>query len=319
MNILIVGGAGHIGSYLTPRLTAAGHKVRVVARHAKPHYGNPQLGWQDVEWIIADRKKEEKDPSWLNRMTDIETDIVIDLICYQPEQNRIMMQAFAGRIEHFLHCGSIWAYGPAIRTPFQESYPRNPISTYGRNKAYIEAELIDAFQKDGFPATIVHPGHISGREWLPIDPQGTVDGVGIYKKLAHEQTVHLPNTGLATLHHVHADDVAQMFERSVLRRQAALGEAFSTVAPYALTLLGCCECVATLFGKKPNIEFVPLAQLQEILGEKPFATTKTHVEHSPCAAIDKAKRLLGYQPRYTTEQIYHECLAYLLETGELTI
>ena len=319
MKILVVGGTGHIGSYLVPRLVLGGHDVQVVARNPRPQYGDPRIVWKRVKWIVADRRSEEKDGSWQRRMASVDVDAVIDLICFTPEQNQMMIETFAGRTEHFLHCGTIWTYGPATRAPYMEDYPRKPITEYGRLKATIEADILSKYRKDGFPATIVHPGHISGREWLPIDPQGSRNGIQVYKDLALGNPVYLPDTGLTTLHHVHADDVAQIFELAIKHREAALGESFSAVAPYAMALIGCCEFVASLFGKEPNLRFVPLANLKQILGEKAFATTESHVMHSPCCSIEKARRLLGYQPRYTTEQIYKECTEHLLESGRLDI
>ena len=319
MRILIIGGTGHIGSYLTPRMVLAGHDVTVVARNPQPQYTDPRLAWPEVSWVVADRAVEEQDDTWAQRMRGIETDVVIDLICYTPEQNRVMMDAFDGRVRHFLHCGTIWAYGPSARTPYRECYARKPITDYGLEKARIEAELLERFRQSRFPATICHPGHISGRRWLPIDPQGTRNGVDVYLRLAQGKTVHLPEFGRETIHHVHGDDVAQMFQRAIENREAALGESFSTVAPYAMSLVGCCEFVASLFGREPCIEFVPMSNLASILGKAAAAATETHVEHSPCSSIEKAQRLLGYAPRYTTEQIYTECIEYLLESGQLVL
>ncbi len=318
MKILVVGGTGHIGSYLVPRLVLGGHEVKVVARNPAPQYTDPRLAWGQVEWVVADRTAEEKDGTWEQRMASLDVDVVFDLICYTPEQNRTMMAAFEGRIRQFVHCGTIWAYGPPSRTPYSESDPREPISDYGKRKAEIEAELIDRYRMTGFPATIIHPGHISGRKWLPIDPQGTRNGVGVYGKLARGETVHLPQFGRETLHHVHADDLGQLFESAMVRREASLGESFSGVSPYAMSLVACCRFVAHLFGREPNIEFATHEEMEGILGAA-WRTTKDHIDHSPCCSIEKAQRLLGYSPRYTTEQIYVECLEYLLETGELRV
>lgn len=319
MKVLVVGGTGHVGSYLVPRLVLAGHDVQVVARNSKPQYGESRIVWSSVKWIVADRRAEEADGSWQRRMKGIDVDVVVDLICFTPEQNQMMVEAFEGRIDHFLHCGTIWAYGPTTRTPYIEEYPRKPITEYGRLKAMIEADLLVGHRRKGFPATIVHPGHVSGKGWLPIDPQGCRSGVRIYEDLALGNTVCLPDTGLATLHHVHSDDVAQVFELAIRHREASLGESFSAVAPYAMALVGCCESVASLFGKEPIFKFVPLENLAQVIGEKAAAMTKSHIIHSPCCSIEKAQRLLGYQPRYTTEQIYRECVEYLLESGQLNI
>lgn len=60
MKILVIGGTGHIGSYLVPRLVTQGHEVTVIARKPAPHYTSPQLGWSCVQWILAGRREEEK-------------------------------------------------------------------------------------------------------------------------------------------------------------------------------------------------------------------------------------------------------------------
>ena len=325
MKILVVGGTGHIGSYLVPRLVCGGHEVKVVARNPTPQYTDPRLAWGggpesagQVEWIVANRVAEERDGTWTERMAALDVEVVIDLICYTPEQNQTMVEAFEGRIQHFLHCGTIWAYGPPVRTPYRESDPRQPITDYGRNKATIEADLINRYRMAGFPATIIHPGHISGRKWLPIDPQGSRNGVEVYAKLARGEVVHLPEFGLETIHHVHADDLGQLFESAIIRRGASLGESFSGVAPYALSLVACCQFVARLFGREPNIPFATPEEMEQAMGAA-WRITQEHITHSPCCSIEKAQRLLGYSPRYTTEQIYIECLEYLLESGELVI
>lgn len=319
MKILIVGGTGHIGTYLVPRLVMEGHEVAVVARNPRPQYAEERLAWGQVEWVVADRRTEEQSGAWTRRMKGLEADAVVDLICFTPAQNQVMVEAFKGRIGHFLHCGTIWAYGPTERAPYEEHFPRRPIGEYGINKAAIEAQLHRAWQREGFPATLIHPGHICGRKWLPIDPQGARNGVEIYQKLARGEKVYLPDTGLATLHHVHADDVAQLFDLALRHRTQALGESFSAVAPYAMSLLGCCRVVAGFFGREPNIELMPLSKLKAFVGEAAFGTIESHVLNSPCSSIEKGRRLLGYAPRYTTEQVFAECLEYLLESGQLVL
>jgi nucleoside-diphosphate-sugar epimerase len=60
-------------------------------------------------------------------------------------------------------------------------------------------------------------------------------------------------------------------------------------------------------------------QYRKAVGEKNYEITFEHISHSPCASIEKGRRLLGYSPRYTTEQIYRECIEYMLEQGQLAI
>ena len=319
MQILVVGGTWHIGSYLVPRLTRAGHQVAVVARQPRSQYALELLGWQNVRWLAADRVAEELAGTWKARMAAIEADVVIDAIAYSPEQAETIVAAFRGRISHFIHIGTIWAYGPPERVPYEESDPRKPITDYGRKKAQIEALLLQKCRQEGFPATIIHPGHICGRKWLPIDPQGSRDGTGVYRKLARGEPVVLPDRGQATIHHIHSDDIAQLCERAIERRTASLGESFSAVAPYAMSLQGCCQAVAALFGLEPALHFAPLAEMERHVSPASAAIIRDHVTHSPCCSIAKCQRLLDYQPRYTTEQIYTEAVEFMLESGTLDL
>jgi nucleoside-diphosphate-sugar epimerase len=141
--------------------------------------------------------------------------------------------------------------------------------------------------------------------------------VGVYEKLARGGEVWLPDQGTATIHHIHGDDVAQLFELALHHRERALGQAFSAVTAQAVSLAGCCRAVASMFGQMPNLRFCPLSEMMRHVGERSAAIIAEHVTHSPCASIEKGRRLLGYSPRYTTGEIYAECLDYLIETGEL--
>jgi nucleoside-diphosphate-sugar epimerase len=317
MRILIIGGGGHIGSYLVPRLLRERHDVAVAARNAKPRHALNPEAWNAVTWIQADRGKEEQSGAWEKRMTQLDADVVIDMIAFTPEQNDMLVKAFSGRIRHFLHCGTIWSYGRPRRVPYVESDPRRPIGEYGRKKAQIESDLLDQHARHGFPATIFHPGHICGWGWLPIDPQGTRNGVEVYKRLAAGQSVPLCDHGAPTLNHVHADDIAQLVQLAIENPRASIGEAVSAVAPRALTLEACCEAVAAIFGRKANIEYVTRETFREKLGADAAAATFEHADHSPCCSIEKAQKLLGYAPRYATEQIYDEAIHWMRGTAQI--
>ena len=86
-----------------------------------------------------------------------------------------------------------------------------------------------------------------------------------------------------------------------------------------MSLLGCTRFVASLFGKEPQLEFVPLPRMEEFVGKQSAQIIHDHVIHSPCSSIAKGQKLLGYNPRYTTERIYVESIEYLLESGQLEI
>ena len=103
--------------------------------------------------------------------------------------------------------------------PVTEDEPRTAYGDYGTGKAAIEALLQRETLAGGVPAVVLHPGHITG-PWPSSHRPAT--WTWTCGRLATGQPVALPDHGLGVLHHVHADDVAQAFERA-LHRPAAIG------------------------------------------------------------------------------------------------
>ena len=66
----------------------------------------------------------------------------------------------------------------------------------------------------------------------------------VFSTLLRGREVQLPNIGMETVHHVHADDVAQSFVRAMSRRSVAVGESIHIVSPAALTLRGYAERIS---------------------------------------------------------------------------
>ncbi|HEX4813800.1 MAG TPA: NAD-dependent epimerase/dehydratase family protein, partial [Nonomuraea sp.] len=234
MRVVVIGASGHIGTYLVPRLVDAGHDVVAVSRGKRGPY-TPHGAWQRVETVTADRDAEDADGTFGRRIADLGADVVIDLICFQESSARHLAEALHGRVRHFLHCGTIWTHGPSARVPTTEDRPKRPLGEYGRRKAAIEAYLLERAHRDGFPATVVHPGHITGPGWVPVNPAGNVNPA-VFQALADGQELALPNFGMETVQHVHADDVARLFMDAVATPSAAVGESFHSVAVGALTL-----------------------------------------------------------------------------------
>lgn len=313
--VVVLGGTGHIGGYLVPRLVADGHDVTVVTRGRATPY-RPDPAWSRVTTVVADRSEEERAGTFGARVRDLAPDVVIDLICFTPDSARHLVEALTGRVQHFLHCGTIWVHGPSVEVPTTETAPRRPFGGYGIDKAAVEAYLLDAARRHGFPATVLHPGHIVGPGWAPINPAGNLD-LEVFRKLARGEEVALPNLGMETLHHVHADDVAQSFTAAMANRSVAVGESFHVVSPAALTMRGYAETVADWYGQRAALTYLPWPEWRETVDEQYARHTFDHMAHSPNCAIEKATRLLGYRPRYTSLAAVREALEWLATTGKL--
>lgn len=316
MRIVIIGGTGHIGTFLVPRLVATGHDVLVVSRSQRAPY---QLhgAWQAVQHITLDRAAEEASGRFGQQIADLHPDVVIDLICFTLGSARHLVDALRGQVQHLLHCGTIWVHGPSMEVPTTEAQPRRPFGDYGVQKAAIEAYLLDEARRNRFPATVLHPGHIVGPGWAPVNPAGHFNPQ-VFTQLAHGETLTLPNFGLETVHHVHADDVAQAFEQAINHWSTAVGESFHVVSPAALTLRGYAEAMAAWFGQPSRLEFLPWEAWRATVTDGEAAATEDHVRHSPNCSIAKAQRLLDYQPRYSSLQAVCESVTWLVAQGTVT-
>jgi len=313
MRVVIIGGSGHVGTYLVPRLLAAGHEVINISRAQREPY-HTHGAWRSVQQVNADRAAEDAQGVFGQRVRDLEPDLVIDMICFSLASAQQIVECVRGQVQHFLHCGTIWSMGHSVEVPATEETPRHPFGEYGIQKSAIQDYLLEQARRYNFPATVLQPGHIVGPGWIPINPAGNLDP-GVFTRLAHGEEVALPNLGLETLHHVHADDVAQSFMQALANRSVSLGEAFHVVSPAALTLRGYAESVAAWFGQPARLKFLAWDEWRTTVSGDYAAQTWDHIAHSPNASIAKAQRLLDYQPRYTSLQAIYESLQWLVRQG----
>ena len=315
MRVVVIGGTGHIGTYLSPRLVRAGHDVCCVSRGKREpdRYGE---AWSQVRRVTLDRAAGEMAGEFGRRVAELEAEAVIDLTCYTPESARQIVEALRGRVEHFLHCGTIWVHGHSVTVPTPEDAPRHTFGDYGCRKAAIESYLLQEARERGFPATVLHPGHLVGPGWFPINPVANINPQ-VFERLAAGEEVGLPNLGMETLNHVHCDDVAQAFERALASRETACGESFHVVAEKAITLRGYAESAADWFGRGANLRFMPWEEWRTGYTEREAAITWDHISRSPNCSIQKAQTKLGYEPRYTSLSAVHEAVTWLIGNGKI--
>jgi nucleoside-diphosphate-sugar epimerase len=310
MRVTVIGGTGHIGTYLTPRLVEAGHNVTCVSRsHRQPYL--PHIAWQQVEQCSIDRA----DADFGATILALKPEVVIDLICYTLESAQSLVGALKGRVKQFLHCGTVWIHGPGVELPVTEEEPRRPISEYGKQKAAIEEYLLREHRQNAFPATLLHPGHLVGIGWIPLNPAANFNRQ-VFKDLANGSEIVLPNIGRETLHHVHADDVAQAFVKAIASWPNAVGNSFHICSPAAVSMIGYAEAVASWYGQTLRVRFLPWEEWRRQASEKDASITWDHIARSPIYSIEKARRLLGYQPYYRSLEAIRESLSRMSNLPE---
>ena len=317
MRIAVIGGSGHIGTYLLPQLVRAGHEVLNLSRGTSEPFTEDQA-WSEVEQITVDRAAEDLDGSFPKRIAALAADVVIDLICFTPASADALVDELRGVSGHLIHCGSIWRYGVSRKLPMREEDTSPPFGDYGVQKAAIAELLAAETRSGGLVTTVLHPGHISGPGWMPIGPLGNLDPQ-VWYAISAGQEIAVPGLGAELMHHVHAADVAQAFALAVQHRDAAAGEAFNAVAPSALTVRGLLAIAADWFGQPLRTRSVSWEEFRSTTAPKFADTSWEHLSRSQYASIDKARTLLGYAPAYEPEAAILDGVRWLIEHDQLEV
>jgi len=317
MRIAVIGGTGHVGSFLVPRLVRSGHQVIGISRGTRrPYVEDP--AWADVEVISADRDAADADGSFPGLVRDLQAEVVIDMVCFTLDSARLLVDGLRGHVGHLIHCGSIWRHGPSLKLPVTEETESEPIGEYGIQKAAIARLLKDETAQGGLTTTSLHPGHISGPGWQVVNPIGNLDP-GVWQALSRGVEIAVPGNGAESLAHVHADDVAQAFALAVEHRDEAAGEDVNITAASALTVRGFARIAAGWFGQEARLRPVSWDEFRASTPAAHADATWDHLYRSPNMSIEKARRLLGYKPAFEPEQAAYQAVRWMVEHGELEV
>jgi nucleoside-diphosphate-sugar epimerase len=299
---VIIGGKGKVGSYLAPLLAAEGFDLINVSR-GKTEPAVPHPVWERVTQCTLDRGTS----GFAERIAELRPDLVLDMICFETADMIALVQALRGRAAHYLVTGSMWMHGPGTALPLAEDEDREPLEHYGEEKSRMDQTLSREFRDHGFPGTIVHPGHIVCPGDIPINPQGC-KSLDAFRTLQSGEPLWIPNFGMETLHHVHAADVAGLFMAAVKAGRPSYGEGFHAVSPRALSLRGYAAAAAGWYGKEAELRFEPYDAWKNRVAPRDAETTLTHLLHSPSGSMEKARRLLGFNPAHGSLEAVRECL-----------
>ena len=247
---------------------------------------------------------------------------MVDLINYNINETKKIVEAIqkSSCCSHYLYCSSIWAHGRSQVLPIgRESLTKEPICDYGKDKYESEKYLLEKYRKENFPVTIISPGQISGPGWDIINPWGGLD-YRPFQIIANGDTIFLPNFGQETLHHIHGEDVAQLFFKAISRRNQALGEVFNAVSGGSITLYGYAKLLFDYFGKEVKIEFKPWNEFCEYVGNKKETDMGyKHLIRSGYFNYDKEEKLLGFRPKYTNIETIIAAVKSYVDRGIIKI
>jgi len=252
-SVLVLGGTKFIGLRLTGLLHYQGHSVTILNR------GKSEAVLPDgVTRLRADRGDPDQVAAALRGK---EYDVVFDISAYTTSDLRPVVESLQGRVGHYVFCSSVAAYAPNDIAPIREHYPLNrgpEAGHYSRNKVLCEDMLIEAFARDGFPATMVRPPYVYGPyNHTEREPR-------LYARIGQGRKVLIPGEGLTQIHSVHVDDLAAAFV-AIAGRDRTLGQAYNGVGDEAITENGYVAAIAEIVGRQAETVHLDHRQYAEAL------------------------------------------------------
>ncbi|MBL1175108.1 NAD-dependent epimerase/dehydratase family protein [Pantanalinema sp. GBBB05] len=275
MRILIMGGTRFIGVYLTKLLVQQGHEVVLFNR------GNKPAPIEGIQQIHGDRSNAEELKTKLNGQY---FDAIFDNNGRELSDTRPLVEAFWGRLEHFIYMSSAGVYLKSDQMPHVEGDAIDPKSRH-KGKHDTEAYLTE----HDLPFTAIRPTYIYG-------PQNYNDlEAWFFDRLVRDRPIPIPGNGLHFTQFGHVQDLAQAMTH-VLGNAKAQGQIYNVSGDRYVTFDGLARACAQAAGKDPtSLKIVHYDPKQFDFGKrKAFPLRPQHF----FASIQKAMRDLHWQPEY---------------------
>jgi nucleoside-diphosphate-sugar epimerase len=286
---LVLGGSVFVGKHTVDTLLARGHEVAVLNRGK-----TPTALPDEVERLVADRTDIEQLAAALR---DRDWDAVFDVSGFVMAAGGSdiagLLDLLDGHVGHYVYVSSIMAYDQSLAGlfPWTEDMPTNPegSSSYGGFKAIAEHEMLARCDAAGFPATIVRPAAIYGPDNNIFDME-----LPMFLRLLEHRPIVVPHGGLVVASYGHVDDLCEAMV-DLVGAGAALGQVFNITRDH-VSVNHYIAVLADVVGEKPDVVYLPDALLPEV-GRTVFGHL-FGARHHAMASIEKAERLLGFEPRY---------------------
>ena len=250
MRVLIIGGTGLISTGIVEELLQRGDSVTLFNRGQRAH-ALPNT----VNVLIGDRNRPAE---FEERLNSERFDVVIDMICFTPQQAEATIRAFAGRCAQVQFCSTVCTYGSEISESalVDERFPQRPLIPYAKDKVACEQLFRRAHEQGKFNATIVRPSNTYGPGASLID-QMEFDSA-VWDRVAHGLPVLCANDGLGLWQSTHRRDVGRFFAYAC-GNQATYGEDFNVVHDRTFTWRDYYREAAAALGTTAELYFVPAA------------------------------------------------------------
>ncbi|MCM1317105.1 MAG: SDR family oxidoreductase [Bacteroides sp.] len=320
MNVLVTGGAGFIGSNLCEHLLREGHTVKCLDNFATGHIENliPLINQYpdrftlivgDIRNLADCRRAVEGCQYVLHEAAlgsvprSINDPITTNDVNIGGFLNMLVAARDAG-VKRFIFAASSSTYGDSASLPKVEDVIGRPLSPYAITK-YVDELYADVFARTyGTEYIGLRYFNVFGRRQDPNGAYAAVIPLFVKKFMAHEAP-NINGDGEYSRDFTYIDNVIQM---NML--------ALTTENPEAVN-----QIYNTAFGDRTTLNQL-VGYLREFLGEKDPAIKAIEPTHGPnragdiphsLASIDKARRLLGYDPKYSMRDGLREAVDWYWE------
>ncbi len=316
--ILVTGGAGFIGSNLCESLLADGHQVRCLDNFATGHFHNIEnlMSHPNFELQVGDIRDLQTCQKAVAGMSyvlheaalgsvprSIADPITTNEVNISGFLNMLVAARDAG-IKRFIYAASSSTYGDSKGLPKVEDVIGKPLSPYAITK-YVNELYADVFHKTyGLDTIGLRYFNVFGRRQDPNGAYAAVIPKFVIQLLQHESPV-INGDGTYSRDFTYIDNV-------ILMNKLAL----STDNKKALN-----QVYNTAYGDRTDLNQL-VGLLKEYLSQYDPEIAKVPVIHGPTragdiphslASIDKARKLLNYQPEYDIKSGLKEAVAWYVK------
>jgi nucleoside-diphosphate-sugar epimerase len=305
MRALVLGGSVFVGRRLVERLVTEGHQVAVLNRGV-----TPTALPAGVEHLVADRTDME---AMSRVLAGREWDAILDVSGFVMVAGggdiAGLLDLVDGSVGHYVYVSSIMAYDQSQLGVFpwheELDIDRSGPRSYGGFKAMVESAMLTRHGATGFPVTVVRPAAIYG-------PCNIYDmETPMFLRLIQRRPILLPHGGLVTGSYGHVDDLCRMMV-DMIGVDVAKGEVFNATAE-AVTTSHYVATLAAIVGVEADVVMVPDDRPEgfpsgvygHLFGSR----------HHAVLSMDKARRLLGYEPELGFEDGHRHTYDWFKKQG----
>jgi dihydroflavonol-4-reductase len=232
---------------------------------------------------------------------------------------RLLEAAARHGVRRFVHTSTVGVHGHVEHPPADETAPFAPGDIYQETKAEAERLAFDYNARRGVPVAVVRPGAIYG--------PGETRLLKLFRAIARGRYA-IVGSGRTFYHPVYIDDLVQGFMLA-LDRPEAVGEAFLVCGPSYVSQRDLAALVARHTGGRVLPFRIPARPIQWAgdlveaisvpLGlEPPLHRRRVDVwTQSRAFTIEKARRLLGYDPKVDLDEGIARTAAWYRAAGWL--